>query len=316
MAAQHPSGRWQARTGQRNGRGERGRAWSPPSFGERSIDSVAWKVNCEIVLLLGWNPAILLQVAHPLVAAGVVDHSLFLTDPAGRARRLWRTLNVMFDLTFGLPHEVQRAADAINAVHDRVHGELRQAAGPFEAGRGYSAHDPELLRWVHCTMLEVFPRTYRLYVGPLSDAEWDRYCAEASRVEPLLGVPDGFLPNSLPALRTYLRETLASGQIAVSEESRMLAHDILHPRLPLPLVPLRPFFQWPMVGLLPAPVRQAYGFAWDSRRENLMRDSARLVRPVLALTPSLLRHWPAARRAFARARRGELEPPAPRSESP
>ena len=205
------------------------------SPGERSVDSIAWKINSEIVLLLGWNPAILLQVAHPLVAAGVVDHSLFLTDPAGRARRLWRTLNVMFDLTFGLPDEVQRAADAINAVHDRVHGELRQAAGPFEAGRRYSAHDPELLRWVHCTMLEVFPRTYRLYVGPLSDAEWDRYCAEASRVEPLLGVPDGFLPNSLPALRTYMRETLASGQIAVSEESRMLAHDILNPRLPLPL---------------------------------------------------------------------------------
>src|SRR5215213_5010940 len=109
-----------------------------PELGERAADSVAWKINSEIVLLLGWNPAILLQVAHPLVAAGVVDHSLFLTDPPGRPRRLWRTLNVMFDLTFGLPHEVQRAADAINAIHDRVHGELRETAGPFEAGRRYS----------------------------------------------------------------------------------------------------------------------------------------------------------------------------------
>jgi uncharacterized protein (DUF2236 family) len=280
-------------------------------LGERSADSIAWKINSEIVLLLGWNPAILLQVAHPLVAAGVVDHSRFLTDPAGRPRRLWRTLNVMFDLTFGLPHEVRRAADAINAVHDRVHGELRQTAGPFEAGRGYSAHDPELLRWVHCTMLEVFPRTYRLYVGSLSDAEWDRYCAEASRVEPLLGVPDGFLPSSLPELQSYIAQMLASGEIAVSEESRMLAHEILHPRLPLPLAPLRPFFQWPMVGLLPPSVRAAYGFGWDSRHEHLLHDTARLVRPILALTPSLLRHWPAARRAFARARRGELSPPSP-----
>lgn len=308
MAAQDRLGQRQARPDNHD---ERGSGWRPPQLGERSAGSVAWKINSEIVLLLGWNPAILLQVAHPLVAAGVVDHSLFLTDPAGRARRLWRTLNVMFDLTFGLPHEVQRAADAINAVHDRVHGELQQAAGPFEAGRTYSAHDPELLRWVHCTMLEVFPRTYRLYVGSLSDAEWDRYCAEASRVEPLLGVPDGFLPNSLPALRGYMREMLASGQIAVSEQSRLLAHEILSPRLPLPLVPLRPFFQWPMVGLLPPPVRAGYGFAWDRRREHLLRDSARLVRPLLALTPSLLRHWPAARRAFRRARRGELAPPAP-----
>jgi uncharacterized protein (DUF2236 family) len=280
--------------------------------GERAADSIAWKINSEIVLLLGWNPAILLQVAHPLVAAGVVDHSLFLTDPAGRARRLWRTLNVMFDLTFGRPAEVQRAADAINAVHDRVNGRLREAVGPFEAGQQYSAHDPELLRWVHCTMLEVFPRTYRLYVGALSDAEWDRYCAEASRVEPLLGLPDGFLPASLPALRAYLHAMLEGGQVTVSDQSRLLAHDILRPRLPLPLRPLLPFFQLPMVGLLPTSVRAAYGFPWDRRREHLLHDTARLVRPVLSLTPSLLRHWPAARRAFARARRGEIEPPAPR----
>ncbi|MFN8633581.1 MAG: oxygenase MpaB family protein [Chloroflexota bacterium] len=282
-----------------------------PPLPERSADSIAWKINSEIVLLLGWNPAVLLQVAHPLVAAGVTDHSLFLTDPAGRTKRFRRTLNAMFDLTFGLPAEVQRAADGINAIHDRVHGRLRQAAGPYTAGHSYSAHDPELLRWVHCTMLEVFPRTYRLYVGTLTDAEWDRYCAEASRVEPLLGVPEGFLPSSLPELRAYMREMLASGQIAVSEESRVLAAEILHPILPPALMPLSPFFRLPMVGLLPPSVRAAYGFAWDARREHLLQDSARLVRPLLALTPSLLRHWPAARRAFARARRGELEPPAP-----
>src|SRR5215210_7126206 len=84
--------------------------------------SVAWNINSEVVLLLGWSPAILLQVAHPLVAAGVTEHSLFLSDPGGRPRRLRRTLSVMFDLTFGLPDQDQRAADAINAVHDRVNG--------------------------------------------------------------------------------------------------------------------------------------------------------------------------------------------------
>src|SRR6188508_633927 len=137
MAAQNHSGRCPDLTKYRDDRG--GSAWRPPPLEERSVDSVAWKINSEIVLLLGWNPAILLQVAHPLVAAGVIDHSLFLTDPEGRPRRLWRTLQVMFDLTFGWPAEVQRAADAINAIHDRVHGELREAAGPFAAGHRYSA---------------------------------------------------------------------------------------------------------------------------------------------------------------------------------
>jgi uncharacterized protein (DUF2236 family) len=76
--------------------------------------------------------------------------------------------------------------------------------------------------------------------------------------------------------------------------------------------PLLPFFQLPMVGLLPPSVRAAYGFPWDRRREHILRDVAQLVRPALGLTPSILRQWPAARRAFERARRGELEPPRPR----
>src|SRR5436305_13278138 len=104
-----------------------------PPPGERDLDSIAWKINREIVLLLGWNPAILLQVAHPIVAAGVTQHSLFLADPAGRARRLWRTLNTMFDMTFGQPEQVQHAADTINAILHRVNGPPREAAGPFAA---------------------------------------------------------------------------------------------------------------------------------------------------------------------------------------
>ncbi len=158
-------------------------------------------------------------------------------------------------------------------------------------------------------MLEVFPRAYRLYVGRLTDAEWDRYCAEASRVEPLLGLPDGYLPRNRAELRAYLDRMIASGQIAVSPQSRLLAHEILHPRTPSPLRLLGPLVRLPMVGLLPPAVRAAYGLPWDWRRERLLQDTARLIRPLLALTPSLFRHWPAARRAFARARRGEMHPP-------
>jgi len=267
--------------------------------------SIAWKINSEVVLLLGWNPAILLQVAHPLVAAGVTDHSLFLTDPNGRPRRLRRTLDTMLDLTFGTPDEVRRAARAINAIHDRVNGELRASAGPFEAGRRYSAHDPELLRWVHCTVLDVFPKTYELYVAPLTDAEKDRYCAEASRVAPLLGIPDGFLPASMAELRAYMARMLASGAISPSAESQTLAREIFRPRAPRILAPAIWLAQLPMVGLLPPSIRDAYGFAWDGRRARLLRDTARLARPLLACMPTLLRHWPAARRAFARARRGD-----------
>src|SRR3954466_5005027 len=85
-------------------------------------DSVAWRINREVVLLLGWAPAILMQFAHPLVAAGVADHSAFMSEQRGPTRRFLHTLGAMLDLTFGSPEQVARAARGINAIHDRVHG--------------------------------------------------------------------------------------------------------------------------------------------------------------------------------------------------
>ena len=107
------------------------------------IDSVTRKIHSEMVLLLGWGRAILLQLAHPLVACAIADHSLYR---AQRLRRLHRTLDAMLTLTFGTAQEVERASRAINVAHHRVHGKLRERAGVFPAGTDYSAEDPALLR--------------------------------------------------------------------------------------------------------------------------------------------------------------------------
>jgi len=264
---------------------------------------IAWKINSEIVLLLGWSPAVLLQVAHPLVAAGVAEHSLFLSDPKGRLGRLRRTIETMLAFTFGTPEGVAGAARRINAIHDRVNGQLAERAAAFDERTRYSAHDPALLRWVHATMLETFPRTYELYVGPLTPEEKDRYCAEASGMAPLLGIPDGYLPASTVELRAYMDEMLASGLIVPSETARVLAREIVAPPLPRPVRPLLWLSQLPTVGLLPPTIRAAYGFPWDERREAALRLTAGLTRAILARSPSRLRHWGAARAALARTRR-------------
>jgi uncharacterized protein (DUF2236 family) len=264
--------------------------------------SMAWTINCEIVLLLGWSPAVLLQLAHPLVAAGVAEHSLFLADPRGRPGRLRRTIDTMLALTFGTPEQVAWAARGINAIHDRVNGRLGEGAGVVPAGTAYSAHDPALLRWVHATMLDVFPRTYELYVGPLTADEKDRYCAEASGMAPLLGIPDGYLPASTAELRAYMAEMLAGGEIVPSKTARILAREIVEPPLPRAARPLLRLAQLPTFGLLPPRIREAYGFAWDRRRERALRVSAATVRAILSRAPSSVRHWPAARVAFGRAR--------------
>lgn len=263
-------------------------------------ESIAWKINSEMVVLLGWGAAILAQVAHPKVAAGVTQHSLFLTDPRGRPRRLRRTLETMLDLTFGTPAATHAAARKINAIHDRVNGRLGEQGGSFPRGAAYSAHDPALLRWVHCTVLDAFPRTYELYVGPLSRAEKDRYCAEASGVAPLLGIPDGYLPTSTTELDAYMSGMLASGEIAIGETARTLAREIVSPSLPRLPRPLLWLAQLPTVGLLPPILREAYGFTWDARQAAALRVSAGMMRRWLSVAPSVARYWPAARRARRR----------------
>src|SRR2546428_3358008 len=117
---------------------------------------MTWRLHREVVLLDGWGRAILLQLAHPLVAQGVADHSGFATQRRGHVKRLKRTLRAMLALTFGTPEEAEKAAAGINRIHDRVHGRLAQAAGAFAPGTPYSAHDPALLAWVHVTLIDSF----------------------------------------------------------------------------------------------------------------------------------------------------------------
>ena len=247
-------------------------------------DSVSWAVNREVIVVAGWGRAILLQLAHPLVGQGVAEHSSFKGGLRSGVSRLSSTVGAMLALSFGTDDEAINAAAAINTIHDRV------------SGRHYSAHDPELLRWVHATLLDSMPAIYERLVAPLSPDERDRYCAEAAIMEPLLGIPDGFLPRNMAQLDAYMRQMLDSGRIVVSDRSRALARGILFPpgwRLLWPV--FRPL-QLITIGLLPAAVREDYGFTWTSR------DARALARWTTALwllhraLPRFVREWPAARR--------------------
>lgn len=262
--------------------------------------SVQWKINSEVAVLLGWGPAILMQVAHPLVGAGVYQHSSFTTNPAGRLPRLHQTLSAMLALTFGTPEAAARAAQGIQRIHDYVNGELQEAAGTFERGTPYSAHDPELLRWVHATILYSFPRAYELYIGPLTTEEKDRYCAEAAQAGTMIGIPEDYLPRDTTELATYMREMLASERIAPTRAAREIAHELLNPLFPRALW----WLYWPVklatIGGLPPEVRRMYGYPWTRSQEAAHRLMAALLRRVLPALPSLLRHWPAARHARAR----------------
>ena len=258
--------------------------------------TVTWKVNAEVIVIAGWGRAILLQLAHPLIAAGVADHSSFNGSLLASFTRLSSTIGAMLSLTFGTDEEAISAAAAINSIHDRVSGPLAREAGSFHAGTRYSAHDPELLRWVHATLLESIPLTYELLVGRLTKEERDRYCAEAAIMEPLLDIPDGLLPRHSAQLDGYVREMLQSGRLAVTPGSRALARAVLFPRGWQLMWPVLRGPQLITIGLLPPAIREGYGFRWTVRDARALARWTEALRLLNRGMPPFLRQWPAARR--------------------
>src|SRR5207244_13273917 len=93
-------------------------------------------------LCLGWGPPLLMQLAHPMVAAGVDEHSDFRTRPIQRLRR---TVRMTMAIVFGDRETALTAARAVNKAHGKVRG------------RDYRALDPELLQWVHAALVDSRP---------------------------------------------------------------------------------------------------------------------------------------------------------------
>ena len=253
--------------------------------------SVTWKINREVIAIAGWGRAILLQLAHPAVAAGVHDHSAFRGSLRASLRRLHSTVAAMLSLTFGDTEDMITAAARVNSIHDRVRGRVRE-----NGGQSYSAHDPALQRWVHATLLESIPLTYELLVGPLTPHERDRYCFEAALMEPLLGVPRGSLPRDWAQLDTYMHEMLASGTLVVTGSSRALARAVLYPPHWYAAWPAFRALQVLTIASLPPSIREAYGFEWRARDVRAFARWTTVLRTTVRLVPPFAREWPMARR--------------------
>jgi uncharacterized protein (DUF2236 family) len=79
------------------------------------------RVSGEPVLLFGGGRALLLEIAHPLVAAGVAEHSSFRSDPFGR---LQRTLEAISAIVFRDRAAALAAARSVERTIQRVTGRL------------------------------------------------------------------------------------------------------------------------------------------------------------------------------------------------
>jgi uncharacterized protein (DUF2236 family) len=259
-------------------------------------ESVTWRVNRESVLLLGGGRALMLQVAHPRVAAGVAQHSRYREDPWGR---LSRTLEVTRRIVFGDARTAQLAARQLRDVHAPVRGTVEDGA---HAGEPYAAADHELLLWVWATLVESALLIYTRYVGPLKLADVEAYYEEQKRLLATCGAPAETAPATFAQFIAWYDETI-EGVLEVTPAARDVAAAILRPRrLPLPLRPAFDALNLATVGLLPPTLREDYGLGWGPQRERLLGASTSVVRRLMPLLPALLRELPAARSADRRLR--------------
>jgi uncharacterized protein (DUF2236 family) len=261
--------------------------------------SVIWRVNREGVLLLGGGAALILQVAHPLVAAGVAEHSNYRKDPWGR---LSRTLDLTSRVVFGDVDTAEEAARRIRAIHERVHGVTQENAGRYPKGTPYRANDPELLVWVHATLVRTALDVYQLYVGPLTIAEQRLYYDEQRALAAMFGVPRERMPDTFAAFNRYFNDTLESDRIAVTAALRNLVDATLCPELPFIARPLVEALNLTTVGLLPERLREELRLPWSRRRERLFEASRATLRRIIPALPTLVREFPPARGAERRAR--------------
>ena len=273
-----------------------------PDPGLLGPDSLSWRLHEEQWLITAGARAFLLQAAHPKVAQGALDHSGFAEDPFGRVSR---TIQGMAVLIFGTTSEANAMARHINRLHLTVKGTLPESIGHYTAGETYSAMEPLALLWVHIVFVDSLLTAYKTFVGPLSEVACEQYWQESCRYARLLGLTDAILPATYVAVQQYMREALASGEIAVGPAAHFIAQKVLYPPMPLLRKPLWMIVRLITVGQLPSDIRQAYGLRWGMRQRlgfRLARVTGHLLR---RLFPHALGRSPLVN--FARSRvKGEI----------
>jgi uncharacterized protein (DUF2236 family) len=235
-------------------------AAAPRDAGLYGPASEAWRLNREAMLLLGAGPrALLLQIAHPLVAAGVADHSDFRADPW---RRLRGTLRSYLAIVYGTSDAARAEIRRLNTLHRAI------------TGAGYTARDPALSLWVHATLVDSTLVAANAWLDRLPRHEAAAFYTETRPIGRAFGIPEAMLPDDLDAFEDYVAGQLApGGPVTVGPLARDLAQTILHPplpgllgRLPVPTAAYD-WTMWPSVALLPPDVREAYQLSWGVREQ-------------------------------------------------
>lgn len=265
-------------------------------------DSLVWRRGFPRTSVLLAGRALLLQVAHPTIGAGVRDFSQFRSEPWGR---LERTITSLLTQLFGGERAVVEAR--------RLREGHRRIAGTGFDGRPYRATEAEAWAWVHLANADTMLTFHRLLGDPLDADQQERYWADWRQAGLLLGIPPGLLPDDTAGLRARVDEMVAT-TLDVNETVRVVLEAVSLDGVPPP-GPLFPALLWdglrPLgrgllrhitVGTLPPGLRTTLGLGWTDRQQRRLERTAAVVRTAAGAVPERVLHYPMAYGAVRAAR--------------
>ncbi len=273
--------------------------------------SMIWKINRERVVLLGGPAAAILQIAHPKIARGVLEHSDFRRDALGRLKR---TLAAVYTVAFGTGEEVARTARAIAKLHHRIRGDaLANGSGqppspqppeePQQAAReAYSAFDADLQLWVVATLVITAVEIFESFVEPLTPEEKQRYLEEMRRWGEFFGLDRNFGPQRWPEFQAYWREMLEGGILGSHPESAGLTRAIVRPETPWWLWLATAPTAFLSTEIVPPPLREKLGLHSHRWTRAAWRITRCTLPPLCRLLPGAIRFAAPYRKAVARRR--------------
>ncbi|MBC6450127.1 oxygenase MpaB family protein [Actinokineospora xionganensis] len=241
-------------------------------------DSVAWRVGGDRRAILAGGAALLLQVAHPVVGAGVKEHSNFREDPW---KRLDDTLQSLFSLIFAGDRALDEAA-RLRELHKSI-------KGVDHRGERYHALNPEAYWWVHATLFETMLRYKDMLGEEISAADQDRMYAEWRQLGRILGLRDHHMPDTIDGFHDYFAD-MVENRLEDNDSVRDVLASLRLWDVPKPPVWFVPGVAWTMAkplnrevlrlataGLLPPRMREITGLRWSPGDEKRFRRLGKLI---------------------------------------
>lgn len=254
-------------------------------------ESVAWRISADARILSTAGYALLLQVAHPTVGAGVAEHSNFRADPWGR---LLRTLDYTTIMTYGGAKLAAQTGRRVRDMHKHIKGRLPD-------GSNYYALEPGPYAWVHATLADAIVTGHRCFGLRLDAEEVEEFWREWRAMGRLVGVRLSELPEDWAEFGPYFDRMVAE----VLEDNETVG-DVLD-SLAAPDAPPLPMLRgraWQIarfpaarlgslatVGLLPPLLRERFGLRWGRGKELELRGLGAASRRMTPLMPASMRNF-------------------------